>query len=597
MLVTLAIACDACDCLRLLANAQDFYNIKLTQVVSCRMEPGALDPELGDAKRNEPRKLFFVNAGQATASNQDVGKVLWGAWKKTADGVLECEPWSFEPLPIEEFECTYKDPPAAAGSKLEPEKTRKPDPNKDFEIGRVEKYSTADVLARYAGYKALSTPSTTAWSTFVLGCDIEYATGRPITATIPNEETTEENDTLYKKQASMLRRALQKIYLVYPMDVEGCFGPNGEVYPIGELRDAAKNEREPKPFVVDNEEQAAKWAPQPVQFVTLISDKREGSPANNISGYHDTTRAWPLPPGHVEQLHKILIHYGLSEDFPALANLHSKRNSAMLDLEYWRQINMSQIGDAPERPCNKTNLVSPEWLVQRSNMPFGKVWVQKCDAMHPNGHVLHGTNEPLLVPLVKWSAEDRNGTPWMNVDKLPRTTPQEERHYNELQIALHRILGKAWNKAGQPPPSKRKHDGTLALCEPGHVENAMLASLDKATAEANRLSRENKELEETLATTKAALKKSKAKMARIVLNNAGERKGIVDFVNGRDAKCIVRWPAGKCQIDFGNAIPPVVTGCESSLTIRFQSSDEVDLPPLLEYEQSEVDDSESENDI
>jgi hypothetical protein len=584
-----------------LSQNKDFYNVRSTQVISCRMKPGVLDPELGNRRRTDAKRLFWINCGHPTAENQDAGKTLMGSWQ-TENGVLTCKDWGFDLLPTERFECTYTDPMAApSGSKTKaggeaakvPDPKRVPDPAKDYLLGNTPMYSSADVAGRFVGLKALMGPGTTAWTTYVLGCDIDYATGKAITAYPPNEDTTAENAALYEKQRDALCRALAKIYLVYPYAVDGCFGPNGEPYALGELQKAKEENREPQPCpraIEDDDD--GKWAPQPVQFVSIASDKREGSPAQNIAGFHDTTRGWPLPPGHVERLRKILAHYGLEKEFPALANLHPKRNSAMLDLDFHRHFQTKYvIGGPPERPCNKDEPVSEAWLKKRSEMPFGKVWVQKCDPQHPQGHVIHGTNTPLLVPLRKNRAEDRNGTPWLDVEKIDRTTPEGEQHYVQVQITLHRVVGKVWNRGCQTASSSSSSSSSssgkrkLALVardkNDNDAEDPMLASLNRATADANRLRRENEHLKTVLGDTQAALKKARVKTPHMVLNGPGERRVLVDFVNGRDAKCILRWDGGNAQIDFGDGSShkPIITDDDAhSIVVRFQPNIEQNLP-------------------
>lgn len=591
---------------------KDFYNVNMDQVISCKAKPGALEWQLGHKKRTEARKISWINCGHPTVNDQDAGKVLAGTWSKSENGVLECEPWPFTPLATEMYECAYTNPLVVPpGSKVKaggepvkvPDPTRVPDPSKDIEVGKTLKYSLADIAGRYAGHKALCTPATTAWTTFVLGCDIDYSTGKPITASIPTEHTSKENDTLYDKQREAVRKAISKIYLVYPYYVDGCIGPNGEIYPLDELERANEDEREPVPITHEDDEEAALFAPQPVQFVSIASDKSEGAPGQNIAGFHDTTRAWPLPPGHVEQLRKILTHYVLEKDFPLLANLHAKRNSSMLDLEHHRQRYLEDLGNPPVRPCNKDELVCKKWLEERAAIPFGKVWVQKCDPQHPHGYVIHGTNTPLLVPLLKNRAEDRNGTPWLDVEKIDRTTPNGELHYVHMQTVLHRIVGKAWNKGGQTQQAsgKRKLALTVRDQDDGDTNDPMLASLNRATTEANRLAKLNEHLESALKETQAALKKAKMEKPHMVLTGTGQRFGLVDFINGRDAKCILRWDCGRVQVDFGDgteAKPIMSDAGVHTLTVRFQPNvEQQNLPDIpREMLMEDEDDAAGESD-
>lgn len=584
---------------------KDFYNCRATQVVPCSLEPGNLDLEAGAAARNTAkRRLHVINCGKPVAKNQDAGKVLHGTWKTNDDGVLECTPWPFSLLPTEEYAVTYTDPlvqgkPGRDGRVPDPvpDPSRVPDPTKDFVLSETPTYSDADVAGRYGGFKALCTAATTAWTTLVLGFDVDYTTGKPTTAMVPvsegEDETSPANDALWDAQQVKVKEAFSKLFLVYPNEVDPCFGPEGEVYPLGEVAKAEAEDRDPVPLCSNMTDDAEKalHAPQPVQFVTLRSDRREGKPGLNIGGFHDKTRAWPLPPGHVEQMRKILQHYQLEDAFPALAKLHPKRNSAMLDLEVHRLRFEQELGDPPERPCNREQPVCQQWLKKRSELPFGKVWVQKCDEEHPSGCVVHGTDTPWLVPLRKNRAEDKNGVPWLDVEKIDRSTPEGEQHYVDVQTMLHRIVGKAWNKSGASTGGKRKArgDGAAAppqgeAADPRDPDGSMLKSLNSATDEAARLRKRNEELVADLAESRMAVKKLKMEAPHMVLDRTRESRGIVDFVHGRDAKCILRWPSAKCLIELADGKTISVPVDTNSLTVRYLASEEQDLPalPMLE---------------
>ena len=623
---------------------KDYYHVNIGQVVSCKMPPGELDASLGHRNRDCKRRLFWINCGQSTASNQDVGKLLHGTWKAGDDeGTMELTPWPFALLHTEEFSFRFVDPPAhdpkgrRAGEDEAAEDasvtfrdpTRVPDPARDVLVGTTAMYSIADVAGRYGGHKALCTPSTTAWTTLVLGLDTDYRTGKPNTAPKPVAgTTTEAEDALYGSQRELVKKVLTRLYLVYPAEVDGCFDAEGRVFPKGELDQAKREGREPKPIVYDNEDEEARCAPQPVQFVSIVSDKREGAPGLNVAGVHDATRAWPLLPGHVEQLKKILAYYELEAEYPALANLHAKRNSAMLDLELHRQRFITEIGDAPERPYTRDQPVSREWLKKRAAMPFGKVWVQKFDEHQPNGCVKHGTSEPILVPLLKNRAQCRNGTPWLDVERIDRSTPSGEEHYIDVQIMLHRIVGKAWNKAsssaaaasggaGNDAKRKRTHThthsgGALVVRNGGDLPSMMmmnggvpkdeaielLSSFQEASADASGLRKRVGALETALAQATAENKKLKMAVPHMVLNRPGTRRGLVDFVKGRDAKCILRWSAGTCQLDAGNGKTITLPSSANMVTIRYMASEEPNLPamPMLDDDDGrmQVDEEEEE---
>lgn len=589
----------------------DFYNVPIEFVVACKMTPGTLDAELGHRNRTNRRRMFYVNCGMPSAQNQDAGKVLWGDWGVNAHGVLECAPWEAfrEPLPREMYEYCLVDPMVQPGKKKQkagadasaaaPEPvadpSRVPDPSVDFVIGKERMYSDADIAGRYAGWKALTTPATLFWTTIVLGFDIDYATGKPITAFVPSAKTKSANNALYFKQQEAVRGACRKFYLVCPYPVDGCFGPEGELYPLGELDAAKAEDRDPVPIAYDTDEEAATYAPQPVQFVSIVSDKREGVPGagHTIAGYHDTTRAWPLQPPHIEQLKKILQHYGLEDEFPALARLHVKRTTSMLDLNMLRQMAIELHGDPPPRPCTEGELVCKNWLAGWSKLPFGKVWVQKCDRDHPNGHVLHGTNTPVVVPLRKDRAEERNGISWLDVEKIDRSTPAGEQHYVKVQTMLHRIVGKSWNKgllllAG----SKRKADGDDDAA--GDADGSIRASLERASEAAKFHAKRNAQLADQVEALKAEVATLKAEKLHMKLYGTSNRPAIVDFMPGRDAKCIIRWDHGKVDVHVGDQTIKVDCA-DHTFAVRFMPTNEAlpAFPLLLENNAADDEDDDS----
>ena len=576
---------------------KDFCNVPITHVVACKMEPGLFDPVLGHQNRTNRRRKFHVNCGKPTAANQDAGKVLWGDWAPNTAGVLEHAPWPAfrEPLPQEQYLYHLTDPklPAKAGKKAKRDQadphaaepmvtdpSRMPDPTVDYVFDSSRRvYSDADIAGRYVGWKALTTSATTAWTSFVLNLDIDYATGKPVTADKPTSETDDENDALYKQQQETVRNACRKFYLVCPVPVDGCIGPEGELYPIGELEKAKAEQRDPSPLTYKTEEEAAKYAPQPVQFVSIVSDKREDveGGGHNIAGYHDETRAWPLQPAHVEQLRKILHHYDLEAEFPALANLNPKRNTSVLDLNMLRQDELEALGEPPPKPCHEEELVCKRWLAKVSEVPFGKAWVQKCDAEHVNGCVIHGTNIPLLVPLRKDRAEERNGIPWLDVEKIDRSTAEGEQKYVDVQTMLHRIVGKAWNKGAilVSSAAARKRKATSDPCESDgeDPDGSLRASLQEASKVADDYRQRNIKLNSEVDALSTEVANLKAEKQHMILHGTSERPAIVDIQNGRDAKCIFRWDKGKVDIHFGDKTIKVDCA-DHMIAVRFMPTDE-----------------------
>ncbi|MGB2081294.1 MAG: hypothetical protein ACPHZ6_05920, partial [Poseidonia sp.] len=63
-----------------------------------------------------------------------------------------------------------------------------------------------------------------------------------------------------------------------------------------------------------------------------------------------------------------------------------------------------------------------------------------------------------------------------------------------------------------------------------------------------------------------------------------DSRGIVDFVDGRDAKCILRWPSGKCLVELGDGKVIQVRASAHSMTVRYLADEEDALPglPMIE---------------
>ena len=585
---------------------KDFYNVPLTHMLPCNLSPGA-GVEAGDLlDSNETirnrRRRFMINCGKPTPKNPDAGKVLHGTWTTNSDGELECTPWLSNLLDYEQYTRTFTDPmrqdkagrngvlpqPVADPSKI-------PNPKTDFKIGDTLTYSDADVAGRYVGHMALSTAKTAVWARFVLGCDIDYTTGKTKTADIPvldgPEATTEENNRLWEEQKVKMTEAFSKLYLVYPVAVDPCIGVGGEVYPLGELAAAKLEGRRPKPVheTLTDDGQEAQYAPQPVQFVSLMNDRREGAPpGRNIAGFHDRTRAWPLPPGHVLQMRKILKHYDLEKAFPALANLHAKRNSAMLNLDALRQKEHEELGPPPFNPCTRDELVCKEWLGRRAAMPFGKVWVQKCSPEHPDGVLVFGRDTPLLVPLQKGRAEDLNGTPWLDVEDIDRSTPEGQKHYDEVQTMLHRVTGRAYNGSGGGGGGGKKRKAASSSSSSGDavdVETGLLPDLvergrvEAVAAEVSKLRANNEKLTTDLENARSEIKRLKMEKPHMILDPTRPPRGVVDFVPRHEAKCIVRWSSGKCLIDVGDGNTITAPGNTNTVMLHYLASEDTsDLP-------------------
>lgn len=439
---------------------KDLFNVPMDHVVSCKMPPykasdlGKRELDLGTAIRDQrDDKLFYLNAGTPKRGRPDAGKAFHGyPWVKDGDDWVGTD-WEFELSNEQRMGTHWIDPTG-------PDQT--PDPYKvpsNVKVNETPHNTSADFLARCMGHKALCTPSTEAFKTFVLGVPTDYKTGGSMLA------CKEVNPDEWTHQRNCMFKSIEKIYMVYPHPVDPVFDTDGRVFPKGELARLPNapnllvlvhevEDEDPVSFIpgrycVSEYEQL--YAPQPVVFCTVTPDttSKEAKgldPERVLSGPHDTTRAWPLLPSHVVAIRKLLKYYELEEQFPALSNLHESRDGAMLNLEYHRNRGMQSLG----LPSGEDHESIPRgWLDKVSNLPFGKVWVQKCTLDCPDGMVEFGTDEPMLVPLLRGRAEEKNGTPWMDSRKLEEDkTLEGTRRYVGVMKALHRILGKEWDKSG-----------------------------------------------------------------------------------------------------------------------------------------------------
>lgn len=256
--------------------------------------------------------------------------------------------------------------------------------------------SAADVLARYAGGEALQIGGRALFVTIFLN------EGSPHIA--PRVAADASGWEAYLAQRQAFGRNLSKLFLVYP---------------------------EAMPPVLQKDAGPAMLA----CLASIRSDKSKGAPGAtyqpSIAGYHDRGRLHVLPLGHVSQLRELVKHFQLDQSFPPLA-------AAWTDLQDWlpmQQIRTHAI-DALGPP--RGGVMTPGWLALRRAVPFDTPWVQHCSMEHPSGK-RNARDEPVLLPLVRGGAEERNGTPWLTQD--PENAGTE--HYRQVSDALERIGGEA----------------------------------------------------------------------------------------------------------------------------------------------------------
>ena len=563
---------------------KQFYNIDVRHLVSCKVPPGHTgDLELAEGMRQR-RRLMIVNAGTPRSHDPDAGKAFHGTYERSNEApdeedVLTLTEWAWPMLPTEAFDCCWLDPlpPVAPGETRKcwvRDPMRVCDPFHDYELGDEPMYSHADVLARYMGHKALCTPSTTAFTNYVMNMDSDLRTGKPILA---DNETT-----LWDDQRRRVSVELGKIYLLYPRRVGPCLDEDGNPFPEGEIEAAHLDGRAPVPLARppdDDERRGQAEAPQPVVFASILSDRRPGKPGCSIAKWHDKTRAWMLPPSHVEQIKRIVWHYRLEAVFPALADMHPKRSTALLDLDAHREAAFAAIGPAPEPKTGEVDLVPSAWLAARADAPFGKVWVQHCSRANPSGALEFGTGKPLIVPLLKDRAEERNGVPWLDVDEIDRGTAEGEGHYAAIQTALGDKLGKAWHDGGGGAEKGRGRQKRKATAEPKAPPNAKRTAprYEDLLKLHDQLQRKH-----DWALARIGELETKGEAHHMTLYDTGSKPGLVDFIDGADAKCILRWNRGTLRIDQGKGTPPINLGTNAGmLKVRFLADvDDAPLPEL-----------------
>lgn len=293
----------------------------------------------------------------------------------------------------------------------------------NFELSPQPYCSDADVLARYAGHRALlSEDGARDFLIFFLNEGDPNIVDRPDDSVDTVEQVGEEWDA-YRRQKDRILGNLRKLVLVYPHRVEPVLNGDGSRQPRMNqiLPDADAHE---VPFMV-------------ACFATLQSDKRPGSPCANaqfsIGGYHQRCRLWPLHLKVLKKIRQVMDHFDI--DLPALRN----PRAGTLQLDAYRAEALAKIGPPPMTLTQGLGL-DPAWLAARAAAPFVKPWVQECSFHHPDGKVDAESGKPVLVPVYKGSAEERNGHCWLDPAALGPTSP----HSQILQELLAKLTGRVY---------------------------------------------------------------------------------------------------------------------------------------------------------
>jgi hypothetical protein len=260
--------------------------------------------------------------------------------------------------------------------------------------------SSVDVLARYAGGEALQVGGRALFVTVFLN------EGNSDIAPLVEEGAPGWDK--YVAQRQIIGRNLSKLFLLYP---------------------------EAMPPIMEGDMGPAML----VCLASIAGDKlSSGAPGamyqTSIAGYHDRSRLHVLPLGHVSQIRDLVKHFQLERFFPPLTD-------SWTNLQEWLPMQQMRTRAIDALGPPRGGVMTPDWLARRRAVPFDTPWVQHCSMEHPSGkRTVHG--EPVLLPLVRGSAEERNGTPWLTQD--PEDAGTE--HYRQVSDALERIGGEAHKK-------------------------------------------------------------------------------------------------------------------------------------------------------
>ena len=293
---------------------------------------------------------------------------------------------AFAPKREEVCEVQWADPPPTSKSQL-PKRCVNPSLLTPMVSGN-HYCSAADVLARYAGGAALEPSGAGLFLTLFLNEGDANVVGC--------------YDSKWMAQRQRIGSNLSRLFLIYPKDVPPVYSPE---HGHGLLACLA----------------------------SICSDKSEGAPgavhAQSIAGYHDRCRLHLLSPTHARAIERMVEHYQLEASFPQFAQ-QREMDKWPMSMEEHRYKAIQLLG-AP-----RAGIASPDWLHCRSQIPFDTPWVVHCSMTHPQGE-RDVTGRPVLVPLVRGGAEERNGSPWLYLNPEDATTE----HYHQVKRALASING------------------------------------------------------------------------------------------------------------------------------------------------------------
>jgi len=387
------------------------------------------------------RRRLAVNAGTPTTKNPTAGSCFHdhGQFKPT-DCELHEKMW-YEPRPLQ------------------------------FKLAPHAYCSEADVLARFAGHKALIDASP------VLFLNLFLNEGNPKIETRPDYDDEDADWTAYNAQRAVIERNLRKLFLVFPEEVRPRLDgetawpvPRNDILLLGD-----------PPSEDEDDRTGACSLPCTVAcFAGILSDKREGSPGaahkQSIGGYHEKCRMYELKPDVLRKVVRIMEHFDLDIKELVYASLHER-----VDFATYREAAITRLGPAPLQLGPDLKL-DAEWCKKRAAIPFAKPWVQRCNFEYPNGEV-DGHGAPVLVPLSKGCAEERNGTCWLDPDAVAEDHPMAQ----PLQVVLCRLAGRIY----KPPKMPKAAETAIRELE---------ASLKSARKEVESLRNKLQDQEQELAS-------------------------------------------------------------------------------------------------
>lgn len=359
------------------------YTIHKEQLVSLKPSAGQADREA------QSRQRLMVNAGKPMPSDPNAGECFHGDF-------------CFTPKDSDLHELQWHDPKPLT-----------------YTLGEAVFCSGADALARYAGGKALSDERGSAGLFAILFLNGGHAAPAPkVAQDHPGHEA-------FWRQRTCILQNVRKMFLVFPIAVMPSLGPNG--WPRQPL-----DERESvTPMMLGC-------------FASIYADKREGAPARHASicGYHDQCRLHILPPRHVRKVRELVAHFELASELPPVWD---NLEDGQVALEPYRERVLAHLKQ--QHPA-----LTPEddaWHSVYSSVLLAKPWVQRCNLKHPTGETREADpgqpREPVLVPLVRGGAEERNGVPWLYISEV-----DDSAHARAVRDALVRLSGRTPKRRHTP---------------------------------------------------------------------------------------------------------------------------------------------------